>query len=129
MVGHILLSKLDKYPASTSEVIVDKLLRKELGYNGIVMTDSVKMKALTKYYTDYEISYRCIKAGNDCILMPNDIRISFNAMYNAVNDGKISINRINTSLRRILSLKLEMGLLDKEYLLYIKQRNALKKHL
>lgn len=129
MVGHILLSKLDKYPASTSEVIVDKLLRKELGYNGIVMTDSLKMKALTKYYNDYEISYRCIKAGNDCILMPNDIRISFNAIYNAVNDGKISINRINTSLRRILSLKLEMGLLDKEYLLYIKQRNALKKHL
>ena len=61
--------------------------------------------------------------------MPNDIRISFNAIYNAVNDGKISINRINTSVRRILSLKLEMGLLDKEYLLYIKQRNAFKKHL
>lgn len=128
MVGHIKLPKIDEYPASTSEVIVDKLLRKELGYNGIVMTDSLKMKALTKYYTDEEISYRCIGAGNDFILMPNDIRVSFNTIYNAVNDGKISIARIDASLRRILSLKLEMGLLDKEYLLYVKERNVLKKH-
>ena len=128
MIGHIKLPKIDEYPSSMSEELINKLLREELTYKGIVMTDSLKMKALTKYYTSEEIYYRCIKSGNDFILMPENISLSFNTIYNAVNDGKISMDTINNSLRRILSLKLEIGLLDKEYLSYINQHNTLKKH-
>lgn len=127
MVGHIMLPKIDSYPSTLSSRIITDILRKEMGFNGIVITDSLKMKGLTNYYNEYDIYYRCIASGNDIMLMPKNIKSSIDTIYNAVNDGKISIERINESVKRILSLKYKMGLLDKESVLYNKKRKIIKR--
>lgn len=127
MVGHIMLPKIDSYPSTLSGRIITDILRKEMGFNGIVITDSLKMKGLTNYYNEYDIYYRCIISGNDIMLMPKNIKSSIDTIYNAVNDGKISIERIDESVKRILSLKYKMGLLDKESVLYNKKRKIIRR--
>ncbi len=122
MVGHIAVPKItgNLEPASLSKTIVSDLLRGELGYNGIVMPDSLKMKALD--YDNSEIYGKCILAGNDLLLMPNNIEAAYNTLYRCVNDGKISEEQINSSVMRILNVKFDRGLFDTEYQQYIKRK-------
>ncbi len=119
MVGHIVVSKIDSYPSSISNMVINGILRDEMKYNGIVMPDSLKMKGLTKYFSFNDIYYNCIMSGNDFVFMPMDIDDAFNTIYRFVNDGKISIERIDDSLRRIFYLKFNSGLLDDEYDCYL----------
>ena len=80
----------------------------ELGYQNIIITDGMEMGAITKHYTSGEAAVGSIKAGVDIVLGPRDFTEAFDAVIAAVNDGYISEERINQSVRRILKLKLQL---------------------
>ena len=117
MVGHIALPNItgDNTPASLSKVLITDILKKDLNYNGLVITDALNMKALTDNYTQEEIIVKAIEAGVDILLMPEDIEKSLDYVKN-----NISEERINESVKKILMFKYSYlenyELLDKEYL-------------
>lgn len=112
MVGHIIVDGLsDGLPSDLSNSIVTGWLKDELNYQGIVITDSHSMEAITDNYSSGEASVMAIQSGVDIVLMPQDLNESFNAVLNAVNSGEISENRIDESVIKILTQKDELGLL------------------
>lgn len=124
MMGHIAVPRVtnEMIPVSLSKIMLNDLLRNNMGYQGLIMTDSLKMKALTKYFTDEEIYLKSIEAGNDILVMPRDIRKIYEIVYRGVNDGKINEWRINDSVYRILVMKFDKGFFKKEYLEYLKMK-------
>lgn len=109
MVGHISAPALtdgDNIPASLSEDIITGILRNELGYNGIVITDALDMAAVTEYYESDVAAIMALKAGADMVLMPENFEQAYEGVLNAVQDGTISEERVNDSLRRIYRVKL-----------------------
>ena len=90
-----------------SSVVLQDKLRGELGYQNIIITDGMEMGAITKHYTSAEAAVGSIKAGVDIVLGPRDFTEAFDAVMAAVNDGSISEERINQSVRRILKLKIQ----------------------
>lgn len=105
MVSHITVTSVDKLPSSLSYEIITRKLRNELGYNGVIITDSMAMGAIADSYTSDTAAVMAVKAGADIILMPESLEKSFNAVLNAVNSGEISISRIEESAERVLTLK------------------------
>lgn len=107
MISHAAAPSLtgDNTPSSMSEIIVTDILRGELGYNGVVITDAMSMAAISDYYGADEAAISALKAGCDMILMPDDFELAYNSVLQAVRDGVISENRINDSLRRIYRIK------------------------
>lgn len=116
MVAHIALPNVtgDYTPASLSDKIVNGILREELGYNGVVITDGVNMKALADNYSVKEICSYSINAGVDIILMPPDPIETVNIIEGLVNEGIITEQRIDESVKRILLMKHNNGLYDKK---------------
>lgn len=110
MVGHVSCPNVtgNNTPASLSEKMITGVLRGELGYDGIVITDSLQMGAVTQYYTSGEAAIRTIQAGADMLLMPEDYHEAYEAVLNAVNDGTIPEERIDESLKRIYKVKLKL---------------------
>ncbi|PKG22906.1 beta-N-acetylhexosaminidase [Niallia nealsonii] len=110
MVTHIKYPTYDKVnPASISPIIIQDLLRKELGFKGIVVTDDLEMGAVNKYFTYEDLGYNAIKAGADMLLVchtfENQQRV-FNGIIKAVESKKLSEERIDESVKRILTNKL-----------------------
>ncbi|MBQ9991040.1 MAG: beta-N-acetylhexosaminidase [Lachnospiraceae bacterium] len=107
MVGHISLPQIvgDNTPASMSEVVISDLLRAQLGFNGVVITDAMNMEAITEYYGSDEAAVMALKAGADMILMPEDYELAAEGVVLAVQEGTISEERINDSLTRIYRIK------------------------
>lgn len=107
MVGHISMPNVvgDNTPASLSSKVISELLRGQLGYNGIVVTDAMDMTAITDYYTADQAAVAAINAGADMILMPEDFETAYTGVLDAVNNGTISQDRIDESLRRIYRVK------------------------
>lgn len=107
MVGHLQVPQVipDDTPASLSSVMITDILRNELGFDGIVITDSLSMGAVTDYYTPAEAAVMCIQAGGDIILMPQDFKQAYQGVLDAVNNQTISEDRINESVKRILRVK------------------------
>ena len=97
----------DKTPASLSPYLINEKLRGELNYNGIVITDSLSMKAITLNYSSADAAVLAFLAGNDFILLPEHYEEAFHAIYVALEKGIISQDRLNQSLERIISYKLE----------------------
>ena len=108
MVGHADVEALsgDKTPACMSEVIVTDVLRGELGYQGIVITDALNMSAISEYYSSEQAAVMALKAGCDMILMPESFEQAYAGILNAVTDGTISEERINDALKRIYRIKM-----------------------
>ena len=92
-------------PSTMSSVILDDKLRKELGYQNIIITDAMEMGAITQQYNCAEATVGCIKAGVDIVLGPQNLLEAFDAVIKAVEKGELSEERINQSVRRILKLK------------------------
>lgn len=113
MVGHIATPKItdDLTPASMSYKIVTAILRDQMNFNGVVITDSLAMGAVTEEYASGQAAINAIKAGCDILLGPEDFLKAYDAVENAVKDGTISEERINESVYRILTLKKEYGIL------------------
>ena len=92
-------------PATMSSVILQDKLRGELGYQNLIITDGMEMGAITQQYTNTEAAVGCIKAGVDIVLGPLVFTEAFDAVVKAVEDGTITEQRIDESVRRILKLK------------------------
>lgn len=107
MVGHISLPQIvgDNTPASMSPAIIGDLLRAQLGFNGVVITDAMDMEAITQYYGADEAAVMALKAGADMILMPEDFELALEGVIIAVQDGTISEERIDDSLTRVYRIK------------------------
>ena len=109
MTAHIAVPNVtgSPIPSTMSSVVLQDKLRGELGYQNIIITDGMEMGAITKHYTSGEAAVGSIKAGVDIVLGPRDFTEAFDAVMAAVNDGSISEERINQSVRRILKLKIQ----------------------
>lgn len=107
MVGHMALPNVigDETPCSLSDKIINDILRNELGYDGIVITDALDMSAITESYTSEQAAVMAIQAGADMLLMPEDFQAAYDGVLKAVQDGTISEERINESLKRIYRVK------------------------
>ena len=108
MIGHLNVPAFEPnkdLPASLSYNIITKLLKEKLGFKGLIITDALDMKAVTKFYLPGEACLKAFKAGNDILLMPSNIREGINAIYKAVNNGEVTELRLNESVRKILSAK------------------------
>lgn len=107
MVSNISLPQLtgDNTPACLSEKIVQDELRGALGFNGLVITAPLNEKAVTEYYTSKDAAIAAIKAGADMIYIPESFEEAYAGLLAEVQDGNISEDRINESLRRIYSIK------------------------
>ena len=114
MMGHLIVPDLDDQPAPLSHEIVTGLLREELGFDGVVMTDAMQMSALTKYYTDGQAAVLAIQAGVDILLCPGDLDGTIAALEGAVEDGSIPEARLDESVQRILTFKINRGLIPLE---------------
>ena len=108
MVGHISLPKVigDDTPASLSSYIMTDLLREELGYKGIIVTDALAMKVVIDEYSSDEAAVRALEAGADILLLPEDFELAFQGVLQAVNEGRLSRERLDQSLQRIIRQKL-----------------------
>ncbi|MCJ7553346.1 MAG: glycoside hydrolase family 3 protein [Ignavibacteriaceae bacterium] len=113
MIGHLEVPSLDKngkIPASLSYPIITELLKDELGFEGLIITDAIDMQAITKYYSQEEAAVKAVIAGNDIILSPLDPKEVINAIYKAVQEGVINEDRIDESVRKISYAKYWLGL-------------------
>ena len=110
MVAHINMKKLDDVPATLSHKVVTEKLRDELGFDGVIITDAMSMKAITNKYSSSEAAVLALEAGNDIILMPYDYVEAFEGVLQAVRSGRISEERLNESVMRILNLKEKINL-------------------
>ena len=111
MVGHMSAPylTLDSIPCSLSDVIITNILREELGYDGVVITDAMNMASITKNYSADEAAVIAIEAGCDMILMPDNFYQAYEGVLKAVQDGELTEERIDESLRRIYRIKLSDG--------------------
>ena len=107
MVGHFTVPAIDEdnTPASLSKKVITDLLREEMGYNGVVITDALNMSAISEYYDSAQACIMAFKAGADMVLMPEDFEAAYEGVLAAVKDGTISEARINDSLRRVYRIK------------------------
>lgn len=107
MVGHICCPNIlsEETPASLSEELVTGVLRNEMKFNGIIITDAMDMGAVTAHYSSGEAAVRALEAGVDMILMPEHFQEAYEAVLQAVRDGRISEERIQESVSRILDCK------------------------
>ena len=99
-------------PASLSKTIVTDLLRNQLGYNGIIITDALNMGAISQNYTGAECAVKAISAGCDMLLCVGNISSVVSAVSEAVADGTIPESQINDSVTRILTAKLQYGIIS-----------------
>ena len=112
MVGHLIVPDIDELPATLSYKITTEMLRNEMHFDGIAITDSLAMSSIADNYGVGESAVMSIKAGIDMLLDPTDIDTAIDAVVQAVESGDITEDRIDESVRRILTLKEKQGLLS-----------------
>lgn len=119
MIAHIVMQSVDPvYPASLSRKVVTDLLRNDLGYNGLIITDALEMGAIKQFAQEHDqvpVDVLAVEAGNDCI-MNNDYETAIPQIHVAVTNGTIKESEINEHVFRILDLKRKLGLLTKAQL-------------
>jgi beta-N-acetylhexosaminidase len=111
--SHIALPLTTGRPATLSRRIMTDVLRDSLGFTGIVVTDALTMGAVVARYGAGESAVLAFEAGSDLLLMPSDLRAAVDAMVTAVESGRISMDRLDRSVRRLVELKVALGLFDR----------------
>lgn len=110
MVSHAMYPQIDAdHPSSLSKVLITDWLRKDMGYNGVVVTDDMDMGALAKHYTFGDMAVQSILAGSDILLVCHEyehMQEAYNGLMKAVKDGRISKERLDESVKRILLMKM-----------------------
>ena len=110
MVSHAMYPQIDPdHPSSLSKAIITDWLRKDMGYNGVVVTDDMDMGALAKHYTFGDMAVQSILAGSDILLVCHEyehMQEAYNGLMKAVKDGSISKERLDESVKRILLMKM-----------------------
>ena len=113
MVAHLNVPNLDSrpdYPSSLSYPIVTELLKEKLGFKGLIFTDALSMKGASNFSDPGEIDLQAFLAGNDVMLMSNEVSQGIEALHVAVESGLISEERLAHSVKKILSAKYKVGL-------------------
>lgn len=114
MVSHAMYPQIDPdHPSSLSKAIITDWLRKDMGYNGVVVTDDMDMGALAKHYTFGDMAVQSILAGSDILLVCHEyehMQEAYNGLMKAVKDGRISKDRLDESVKRILLMKMSRGM-------------------
>ena len=111
MVSHISCPNVtgDNTPATLSEMMITDILRGEMGFDGMVITDALNMGAITAQYSSSEAAVAALNAGADMLLMPEDFQSAYKGVLSAVESGTVSEARIDESVRRILEVKVPLG--------------------
>ena len=115
MVAHVTVPALESDPnrvATTSTAVVTDLLKKQLNFKGVVVTDALDMAGLTRLYANNigRAAVDAFKAGNDLLLIPADLDASYRSMLDAVHSGEISSARLDESVLKVLETKASLGL-------------------
>jgi len=114
MVSHAMYPQIDPdHPSSLSKAIITDWLRKDMGYNGVVVTDDMDMGALAKHYTFGDMAVQSILVGSDILLVCHEyehMQEAYNGLMKAVKDGRISKERLDESVKRILLMKMSRGM-------------------
>lgn len=111
MMGHITVTLVDPEPATISKAIITDVLRGELGWDGVVISDSLDMGALAGY-DNGEVCVKFLEAGGDILLGIPDIETALTALEAAVTDGRLTESRIDESVQRVLELKISHGIIE-----------------
>lgn len=113
MVSHITFPKIEKdsLPATFSKTLITDILRNELEFNNLIITDALDMGAISDNYTPGQAVINAISAGVDIVLMPEKIEECFPKLEKAVTDGRIPMKQIDDSVKRILRIKLKRGII------------------
>lgn len=111
MLSHLTNENLSPYPCSLSPEVV-AYLRQDLGFEGIVITDSLQMGAILNNYTSAQAAVMAIYAGVDMLLMPNDVQVAYDALAAALDEGFLTEARIDESVLRILRTKYQFGIME-----------------
>ncbi len=112
MVGHLTAPELDDSPATFSHEIMTNILRGSLGFQGVIITDSLSMGAVTNEYTSGDAALKAVLAGADMLLMPRSLPDAVAALDAALEEGTLTEVRLNESVTRILTLKLNAGIIE-----------------
>lgn len=114
MSAHIVVPKLDDSgePSTLSPKVLTGMLRGELGYRGVIVTDSLRMEGVRAKHPDSEIPVLALKAGADQLLMPMNIQVAIDGVLGAVRSGQLTEQRIDESVQRILTMKQRRGVID-----------------
>ncbi|MFD3623784.1 glycoside hydrolase family 3 protein [Streptomyces sp. DSM 116494] len=117
MTAHIVVPALDgsEDPATLSRPILTGILREELGYDGVVVTDSLGMEGVRTKYGDDRVPVLALKAGVDQLLNPPSLDVAWNAVLDAVRGGELTEDRLDESILRVLRLKARLGLFEDPY--------------
>lgn len=112
MSGHLVMPALDDSgePATLSPKLLTGVLRRELGHRGVISTDSLRMEGVRVKHPDAEIPVLALQAGADELLMPKDLGVAVNSVLDAVRSGRLSEQRIDESVQRILTMKAGRGI-------------------
>jgi beta-N-acetylhexosaminidase len=113
MVAHLHVPALDNtanLPVSLSRNAVFNVIRRDMGYDGLIFTDGLEMKGVTRYYSRGEVSARAIAAGNDILCLPESTPDAFTAIKNFIAEGKIDTLEFEKSVKRVLRAKYRFGL-------------------
>ena len=113
MVGHLEVPELGKNPASLSAHVIDNLLCRELGFRGLVFTDALEMKGVSQ---NENLCAKALKAGNDLLLAPRNLKRELNGVLEAVKNGQLSEEEITEKCRKVLTYKYALGLKTKPHI-------------
>ncbi len=116
MVGHLLFEHIDSLPATLSAKFIDGILRHDLGFKGLVITDDLLMKGLMNGYSLEDATVMAFLSGCDILLVCGGIEnweIAYNAIYKAIKDGRIKEERLDKSVQRIIRYKRDYGLMER----------------
>ena len=113
MMSHVAVRDItqNEEPASLSTLMVSDILREELQFDHVIITDAMNMKIITKFYDAGEAAVMAVQAGNDMVLMPDDFEEAYEAVYEAVKDGTLTERQIDQAVSRILTVKIRRGIL------------------
>lgn len=117
MTAHLQVPALEKKkntPTSLSEKVVTKLLQKEMGFNGLVITDALNMNGVGEFKNLGELELKAFKAGNDILLFPQEVPAAIDYFEKALKRGKISTEALENSVRKILKAKYKVGLANQK---------------
>ena len=112
MVAHLevpAIEKEDHLPTTLSYATITDLLKKKMNFNGLIMTDALEMKGVTKHHKEGEVEAKALAAGNDVLLLPSDVYAGFKTVKKWLADGKLDSTLINASVKKVLRWKYKMG--------------------
>ncbi|PSL49215.1 beta-glucosidase-like glycosyl hydrolase [Chitinophaga niastensis] len=113
MIAHLYIPAIDKKPNTPTSIsynAVTKLLKNELGYKGLVVTDALEMKGIAKFYTKGQESLQSLLAGNDLMILPSTAAGSVAAIKKAIKNGKIDQDEVDERVKKVLRAKYNLGL-------------------